>query len=177
LPGGSLRVLDVGSAQGRALIALARLGHQPAGVEPWVTAVEISRELGRQEGVELEVKPGRAEALPYDDARFDLVLAMSAMEHLEDLDASLREIQRVIRPGGIFWFNSASTRSFRQNEISRFPLFSRYPDPVKRRIMLWAKRNRPHLVGYTDAPAVNWWTPRKAREKLTQAGFAEVWDR
>ena len=37
--------------------------------------------------------------------------------------------------------------------------------------------NRPSLIGYTDAPALHWWTPRKARDKLTQAGFSEVWDR
>ena len=68
---------------------------------------------------------------------------MSVMEHVEDVDAALSEIHRVTREGGIFWFNSASARSPRQNEISRFPLFGWYPDPVKRRIMLWAKTTVP----------------------------------
>jgi SAM-dependent methyltransferase len=177
LPVGPLDVLDVGSAQGRGLVALHRLGHRPAGVEPWAPAIETARELGRLEGVELEVRQGRAEALPYEDGRFDLVLAMSVMEHVEDLEASLGEINRVLRPGGVFWFNSASARSVRQNEISRFPLFGWYPDSIKRRIMLWAKDAYPHLVGYTDAPALHWWTPRKARSSLLRAGFSEVWDR
>ncbi len=177
LPAGSLDVLDVGSAQGRALIALHRLGHRAAGVEPSASAIDTCRELSGSEGLELEVRQGTAEALPYEGGRFDLVIAMSVMEHVEDLDASLREIHRVLRPGGVFWFSSASSRSLRQNEISRLPLFGWYPDRLKRRIMLWAKDQYPHLVGYTEAPAIHWWTPRKAKRMLTRAGFSDVWDR
>jgi hypothetical protein len=43
--------------------------------------------------------------------------------------------------------------------------------------MYWAVRSRPNLVGYTETPAIHWWTPRKALTKLREAGFEEVWDR
>jgi SAM-dependent methyltransferase len=172
-----LRVLDVGAAQGRSLIVLARMGHKAAGVEPYEGAVEIARELAAGEGVDIDIRVGAAEQIPFPDASFDVVLATSVMEHVTDLERSLAEVRRVLVPGGLFWFNSASALSPRQQEIRRFPLFPWYPGALKRRIMLWAVRRRPNLVGYTEAPALHWWTPRSARRRLVAAGFAEVVDR
>jgi hypothetical protein len=48
---------------------------------------------------------------------------------------------------------------------------------MKRRIMNWAKVNKPHLVGYTKMPAINWFTPSKARTLLKKHGFELVYDR
>jgi SAM-dependent methyltransferase len=170
-------ILDVGAAQGRTLIALGRLGYEAQGVEPWDAAIEVAEQLAASEGVSISIRKGSAESIPFDDASFDLVLAFSVMEHVTDLERSLREINRTLRPGGIFWFYSASARCPRQAEISRFPLFGWYPDALKRRIMLWARDRRPALVGYTDTPALHWWTPAKARRLLREAGFVEIWDR
>jgi hypothetical protein len=38
--------------------------------------------------------------------------------------------------------------------------------------MAWAIKHRPHIIGHTDAPAINWWTPAKDINKLNNAGFA-----
>jgi SAM-dependent methyltransferase len=46
------------------------------------------------------VKQGAAEALPYQDASFDLVTALDVVEHLDDDVAGLKEVQRVLRPRG-----------------------------------------------------------------------------
>lgn len=175
--GRPLRVLDVGSAQGRALIVLARMGHIPYGVEPCNAAREVAQQLATQEGIEITLLDGVAEKIPYDNDLFDLVLATSVMEHVADLRCSLKEIHRVLRPGGIFWFNSASSLSPRQKEIAGFPFFGWYPDQLKRTVMLWAKTHRPELIGYTEHPAMNWWTPWKASKLLSEAGFVRYWNR
>jgi SAM-dependent methyltransferase len=172
-----LDVLDVGAAQGRSIIALQRHGHRAVGVEPWPEARVTAIELGERHGMEIEIRDGSAENLPFEDGTFDLVLATSVLEHVTDLQRTLGEIHRVLRPGGIFWFNSASSMSPRQSEIAGFPLFGWYPLPLKRRIMWWAVDHRPQLIGYTRVPAIHWFTPWSARRALRRAGFTVVWDR
>ena len=65
----------------------------------------------------------------------------------------------------------------RQDEIGLFPCFGWYPDRLKRRIMEWTKTHKPHLIGHTQTPAINWFTPRKARRMLQEAGFTKIYDR
>ncbi len=172
-----LDVLDVGAAQGRAVIALQRAGHNGYGVEPSSEALEAAKELAARLGADVDIRHGFAEKLPFDDDQFDVVLAVSVLEHVLDVHASLREIQRVLRPGGVFWFNSASSMSPKQYEITGFPLFGWYPLPVKRKIMAWAVKNKPQAIGHTTAPAINWFTARSARRDLRRAGFGTIWDR
>jgi ubiquinone/menaquinone biosynthesis C-methylase UbiE len=172
-----LAILDIGAAQGGMVFALQQRGHHAVGVEPWREAIATAQELARRHGTAIEIHEGTAEDLPFPDEQFDVVLATSVMEHVGNLRQALREVYRVLRPGGIFWFNSASSMSPRQDEISRFPLFGWYPLPLKRRIMWWATRRKPHLVGHTQTPAINWFTPWSARRELHRAGFTKVWDR
>lgn len=172
-----LQVLDVGAAQGKALIAFQRCGHTAVGVEPWPEAMVVAHELAARHRTPVDIRKGAVEQLPFGDEEFDLVVAMSVMEHVRDLPQGLREVFRVLRPGGIFWFNSASSMSPRQAEIAGFPMFGWYPLPLKRRIMWWALAHKPNLIGYTRMPALNWFTPWSARRKLRRAGFEEIWDR
>ena len=170
-------VLDVGAAQGVYLTGLARLGYAGRGVEVWKPAIETSRELSRRTGVETDIVEGRAEALPFDDESFDLALAISVMEHVSHPERVFREVARVLRPGGGFYFYTGTALHPRGSaEIRGFPLFPWYPDPLRRRIMDWAVRTRPHLVGGTEMPAVNWFLPWKVERSLRAAGFTTIVD-
>lgn len=176
----STTILDIGAAQGRFVIGCARLGYRAMGIEPWATARETAAELAVLAGVDAQILPGTAAATGLPSEHVDVVTAGSVIEHVQDAQAAFNEIYRILKPGGVFWFCTASSRSPRQREINGFPLFGWYPDPLKRRIMDWARWNRPHLVGYTEAPAINWFTPGKARRMLREAGFRQVvydrWD-
>jgi 2-polyprenyl-3-methyl-5-hydroxy-6-metoxy-1,4-benzoquinol methylase len=170
-------VVDIGAAQGRFLIGCARLGYTAIGIEPWTQARETAERMAQQIGVSIRVLPGTAEATGLPANAYDVVIAKSVIEHVTDAQAAFTEMYRILKPGGIFWFCTASSRCPRQHEITGFPLFGWYPDRLKRRIMVWARDNKPHLVGYTQAPAMHWFTYRKARRMLRRAGFREIRDR
>lgn len=177
LPEGS-RVLEIGAAQGTYLTALTRLGFEARGIEPWAPAIVNARELGQHTGVQPDIVHGAGEDLSaFEDESFDLVLAISVMEHVDDPLQVCREAARVLRPGGGFYFYTGSRLYPRQVEIARFPLFPWYPTRVQRRIMRWAARERPHLVGHTEKPAMHWFTPWGTRRMLREAGFSAAYER
>jgi SAM-dependent methyltransferase len=88
------RILDVGCGTGANLEMLGRFGDAD-GVDVSPEAITFCKERGLN-----NVRPGEAERLPYADNSFDLVTALDVVEHLDDDVAGLREMRRVLRPGG-----------------------------------------------------------------------------
>ncbi|MFL5862627.1 MAG: class I SAM-dependent methyltransferase [Solirubrobacteraceae bacterium] len=88
------RVLDAGCGSGRTLQELVDYG-EVSGIELNADAAAIARARGLG-----EVREGRLEELPWDDATFDLVTCLDVIEHVPDDAAALAEIRRVCRPGG-----------------------------------------------------------------------------
>lgn len=86
------RVLEVGCGQGHLTKALAAQGVDIVGVDANPQAAEVS-------GSDL-VQCMPAESLLFDDASFDVVVSVHAIEHIPDLTQAMSEIARVLRPGG-----------------------------------------------------------------------------
>ena len=94
-------VLDIGCGPGVAVRAAADHVERAVGVDRAPAMVEIA--TSRSADVpNAEFKLGSAEALPFDDATFDRVWTIRAFHHWEDRDAGLREVKRVLKPGGRF---------------------------------------------------------------------------
>jgi SAM-dependent methyltransferase len=88
------QILDVGCGTGTMLSHLASFG-KAQGVDIDEEAVGYCHERGL-----LDVRLGEAAKLPFEDGSFDLVTALDVVEHLDDDVAALREMRRVLRPGG-----------------------------------------------------------------------------
>jgi len=99
---GEPSVLDVGCGEGQLAraIAAASPGVRVAGVDPTERQIEVARERGGD--VDYHVAP--ADALPFADQTFAAVLACLVFEHIDDVDGAIREVTRVLRPGGTFLF-------------------------------------------------------------------------
>jgi SAM-dependent methyltransferase len=94
LPVGA-HVLDAGCGSGRTLVELVDYGVEVSGIELNTDAAELAR--GRGLG---EVRVGRLEELPWDEATFDLITCLDVIEHVPDDVTALVELRRVARPGG-----------------------------------------------------------------------------
>lgn len=88
------RILDVGCGTGANLMMLSKYG-DAEGVDVSEDALAFCRQRGLD-----KVKLGAGEELPYDDGTFDLVTAFDVVEHMDDDLAGLKEMRRVLRPGG-----------------------------------------------------------------------------
>ncbi len=170
-------VLDIGCAQGLWVYAAQKSGFAAYGVEPSPDALRTSCKLQQVLGVDLPIMGGIAESIPVASSTFDLVLASSVLEHVAHPGQVFSEVYRVLKRPGAFWFYTTNSLCPLQSEIRGYPLFPWYPDSVKRKIMEFCKEHRPKRVGYSDAPAMNWFTPWKAKRMLTKAGFIRVLDR
>lgn len=89
-----LKHLDIGAGAGQ----LVDMFRREFGARSWVC--DYTDKLMRSPGQSVDIANLNAEGLPYDSNHFDIVTATEVVEHLEHYRETLREIYRVLRPGG-----------------------------------------------------------------------------
>ncbi|KUN39168.1 methyltransferase [Streptomyces longwoodensis] len=105
--GQRLRVLDVGMGQGTQALRLARLGHQVTGLEQDATMIAAARAAlsGEPEGIRERMRiiegDGRETGAHFLPGSFDVVLCHGVLMYLQDPDALLAGLARVLAPGGL----------------------------------------------------------------------------
>lgn len=101
LPAATARALDVGCGAGHLAFALAPHVRQVIAVDPSPGMLATVRQAALARGLpNIDAVQAQASALPFEDAHFCAVATRYSAHHWTDLAASLREMRRVLKPGG-----------------------------------------------------------------------------
>jgi tellurite methyltransferase len=152
-----MRVLDAGCGGGRNLVYLLRNGFEVSGNDAEAGAIEQARRLAE------ELAPGRQhdfrvepiERMSFADLSFDVVIASAVLHFARDeahFETMLRQMWRVLKPGGIFFARLASTIGNEQRVVARGEGRYRLPDGSERFLV--------------DAEAIETWTARLGGQLL-----------
>jgi 2-polyprenyl-6-hydroxyphenyl methylase/3-demethylubiquinone-9 3-methyltransferase len=99
-------VLDVGCGGGILAEEFARDGFQVTGVDPAPESVAAARAHAAASGLSITYKIGSGERLPFPDAAFDYATCCDVLEHVDDVERVIGEIARVLKPGGLFFYDT-----------------------------------------------------------------------
>jgi 2-polyprenyl-6-hydroxyphenyl methylase/3-demethylubiquinone-9 3-methyltransferase len=101
-----LRVLDIGCGGGLLAEQFAALGCQVTGVDPSPVSVGAARAHAAGQGLDIGYLVGAGEELPVPDAAFDLACCCDVLEHVSDVNQVISETARVLRPAGLYLFDT-----------------------------------------------------------------------
>ncbi len=93
-------VADIGCGPGTAARYAAGLGASVVGIDPAQAMLRVARFLTRGSGRPVRFAEGRAEDLPLPGSSVSIAWSIASVHHWADLDAGLREVRRVLKPGG-----------------------------------------------------------------------------
>ena len=129
------RVLEVGCRVGIDLVRFARHGADVTGIDLLDSCVESARTNFALHGLTGDLQTMNGEQLEFDDESFDMVYAHGVVQYTEDPERMIREIGRVLKPGGeailmvynrYSWLNVLSRVSGKNLEHEDSPVFKKY---------------------------------------------------
>jgi len=148
------RMLDVGCGTG----IVTRRAAEIIGATGSLVALDISpdmlavaRTASTPEGVHVDWQEGDAAAMPFEDARFDIVLCQFAFMFMADKPAALQEMRRVLAPGGTLGLRVFAPGPY---DHALREVLGRHAAPDENDFAIWA-----------------WGFPDKLRQLIEPAGF------
>jgi SAM-dependent methyltransferase len=151
LTAGGMRAIDVGCGTGHHLKDLASRGFDAVGVDASVEMLEEARRANPT----AELHRADIGSLPFADESFDLAICIEVLRYLPDPEPCIRELARVLRPGGTCLATAAPLLS-----INGYPL-------VNRLVLIAPVGDFTRLKQYFT-------TPSRLRRRFERAGFLHV---
>jgi ubiquinone/menaquinone biosynthesis C-methylase UbiE len=131
------RVLDVGAGAGNAAIPAALAGAHVVASDLTPELFETGRRKAAAHGVDVQWQDGDAEALPYPDASFDVLLSCVGVMVAPHHEAAARELTRVCRPGGTIGLLNWTPDGFIGRLFATMKPFAPAPPPGSQPAPLW----------------------------------------
>lgn len=136
-----LKVLDVGCGGGFSCEFMAARGAEVFGIDQSQNCIAAAKAHAVCSGWKIDYRYGFAECLPYPANYFDAVLCLDVLEHVAELKQTIAEIHRVLKPGGVFCFDTIN-RTFRAQFIMIW-LLEEILQEIPRGIHDWKKFIKP----------------------------------
>ncbi|MDB5218657.1 MAG: Ubiquinone/menaquinone biosynthesis methyltransferase UbiE [Myxococcaceae bacterium] len=120
------KVLDVGCGTGVVALTAARLGADARGIDLTPELVAHARENAAIMQLDVDFREGDAEALAFEDGAFDVVVSQFAHMFAPRPDVAIKEMLRVLKPGGVVAFSTWPPEHF---VGQMFSLIGKYGPP------------------------------------------------
>ena len=144
-------VLDAGCGGGGMPLSFAEEAERVVGIDLSPRFLDAGRRLAVEHGLRnLRFAQADGQALPFPAATFDLVLSHAVVEHVADAARYLRELARVLKPGGCIYLSTAPYLSFAGAHLPRLlvpvPLHLLLGRRMSFGIFVWLARRAPWLL-------------------------------
>lgn len=151
-----LRVLDVGCGGGYTCEFLAQRGAMVTGIDRPAACIEAAQCHAEAMGLTIDYQVGMGETIPFEDDCFDVVVCVDVLEHVKSPAATVTEIGRVLKPEGLFCFDTIN-RTWQS-----------------RWLMIWLLEDVLRQIPRGIHDWHKFVTPKELCELLMQAGFSDV---
>ena len=135
------KVLDVGCGTGVVALTAARLGADVTGIDLTPELVARARENASLMELDVELREGDAEALSFDDAKFDIVVSQFAHMFAPRPEVAIKEMLRVLKPGGTIAFSTWPPEHFVGKMFAIVGKYGPPPPPGVSPPMQWGDTN------------------------------------
>ena len=105
-----MKILDAGCGEGRNAVYFIRQGYPIFGIDPNEVAIQYCRYLAKSLNPDFDIhrfQPAKLEDIPFHTGAFDAVICSAVLHFASNVDnfcQMISEINRVLKPGGVFWF-------------------------------------------------------------------------
>jgi SAM-dependent methyltransferase len=132
----SLKMLEVGTGMGWVPIIAKKRGWNLTGVEIAPGLIEAGREYGRRHGYAPDLILGNIETYELGENVYDVIIANSVFEHVENWQPGLDRLYRALKPGGYLFFESTSKWSITSGELPAMPCYGWMPNWMRYRFRM-----------------------------------------